>query len=60
MNMDKFLIFFSLTYVYKRRLNKTVASVQMMAWGQTGDYPLMESVMDYCIDSYMCHTASMG
>ena len=54
---DRFriLIQISLKFILKGLTDNTSALVQVMAWGQTGDKPLPESMVTQFIDAYMRH-----
>ena len=44
----------------KGLFNHIPALVQIMAWRQSGDKPLSESMMAYVANASMCHSASMS
>ena len=51
----------SLKFVPKGPINNILALVQIMAWHRPGDKPLSENyLMAKFIDTYMCHSTSMG
>ena len=41
-------------------IDNKMALIQVMAWCQKGDKPLVEHMMIQCIDAYMHPKASMG
>ena len=49
------LIRISLKFVPKGQIDNTTTLVQVMAWRQTGDKPLPESMQIKLIDAYMRH-----
>ena len=59
MTFQKLLWMNSVLYSFRVGLtDKKSASIQIMAWHQTGNKPL--SVVAYSIEAYMCHSASMS
>ena len=50
----------SLKFVPKCPIDNIPALVQLMAWRQTGDKPLSETMVAYVGDAYMRHSASMS
>ena len=53
------LIKISLKIVPKDPIDNTLALVQVMAWRQTGDKSLPESMVTQVIDTYMWHEGEM-
>ena len=49
------LIQISLNFVSKSPIDNEAALVQVMAWPQTGDKPLPESMLTQFTDAYMRH-----
>ena len=52
---DTIPIQISLKCVPRSPIDNKPALVRVMAWRQTGDKPLREPMLDYCIDAYMQH-----
>ena len=54
------LIQISLKFVPNAPIANKSALVQEMAWHWTGDKPLLEPMMTYFTDAYICHQATMA
>ena len=54
------IVVFWLKFVPQGPINNIPALVQIMAWHQTGDKPLLEPMFACFTDAYMRHSASMS
>ena len=58
--MCEIMIETSLNFVPYGPIHDMPTLIQIMAWRQSGDKPLSDSIMAYFTDAYMRHSASMS